>query len=327
MITHVGNFAINHGVIIFVISLLLFLGRSLDKFVKKSSRFLFARDFLSAKNFCYVSAARVSLEGLDNVFKTKKIFGLMIPKISRLYVVSILISSVILVYYLVISSNNYQLVGLVGPGELVISSALVFDTENGSEFISLLLIPLLIFIANPILDFFSYTQTRFLLKKLIETLESGKYNNLIVIALFCMVDVFYSFALFVLFIYTARRIFYSYVFDSSGSSIPLEFDLMQTLEFAATEPFDLIGSYFSSLGVDGLYGGILLSTFISTLFVWYVYLSYLVGVVQVFFSKALNFLSRHTYILRAFYKKPFAIVSYFFAGIALFFDVALSFFW
>lgn len=323
-ISYIGNFAVSHGLVIFIVSLILFLGRSLDKFVKKGSRTSFARDFLRAQRLNYLNAARISLDGIDNAFKTKKLAGVVIPKLTRLYAVSVLLSSTIMAYYLLISMNNYVFgdVGIEHRG--IIRSALIFRTEESFEFIFFLLIPLLIFISNPILDFFSYSQTRIFLNKLIGVLEEGKYHPLIVMTFFCVLDLFYSFILFVGFIYTTRRFFNNYMFSESDNQPQGKVNLIETLEFAVKEPFELIGSYFSSLGVDGIYGGILLSTFISTLFVWYVYFSYFIGVIQKYFSKTFRYLNKHTYILRIFYRKPFSMVSYFISLILISFDILIK---
>lgn len=83
-VTNIGNFAINHALLIFIVSLLLFLGRNLDKLVKKASKASFSRDFSRAQSLNYLNAARILLDGIDDVFKNKKVIGIVIPKVTRL---------------------------------------------------------------------------------------------------------------------------------------------------------------------------------------------------------------------------------------------------
>lgn len=322
-VTHIANFAIQNGITIFVVSLLIFIGKNLDIFVKKKSRIRFAQSFLKAQAMDYRQAAEISLEALDTVFKSRDFLSLKIPHLKRLYAVSIVIASTLLLYYLLISSGSfslaYAMMDETGPKHPI----LLFVLDNGFQTVFLLLLPLLIFIVNPILDFFSYTETRFLLQSMIKELDRGKRPPFLTIIVHCFYDLVYSFGLFVFFIYGARNLFDGLILNLQyGFSKPPE--LLDAITNSIKEPFKLVDSYFSGFGVDGLYGGILLSTFISTLFVWYVFSALFLSLLQKYISIFLSFINRHTHIVRMFIRTPFSIIAYLTSALVILVDIATS---
>lgn len=320
-ITHVANFAINNGIIIFLVTLFIFLGKSLDKFVKKKSKAAFARNFLRAEAMNCQQAAQISLEALDSVFKSKLVLSIRVPNVKRLYVVSVVIASAIMLYYLLISSDNYSATYLISKDAGKKIPVLIFETAKGNfEFILTMLLPLLILLVNPVLDFFSYGETRFLLEKMISTLEKENKSQFFVVLSYCAIDLLYSFGLFVLFIYGARNVFESLVFGFN-LGVKKAPNFLETIKGGIREPFVLVDSYFSGLGVDGLYGGILLSTFVSTLFVWYVFSAFFIAFLQKYISRILSYINEHTHIIRIFMKKPFGIIAYVFSAIAITIDL------
>lgn len=318
------HFTIGNAEIIFAIGLLLIIGRYLDKFIKKNSRIKFSRNFLQKEKINYLDASKNSLYVLDYVFSSKKTLGLILPRFSRIFIASVIISGSIMGLYMLLFLDKIAIGQLIVRGEPLKQPILMFSiSQNNTEFILLYLIPILLFFVNPVLDFFSYGQTRFFLDVLVRLLEKSENHHLIKIAVFCFLDLLYSFLLFGIFIFGARALYYLFSFEPRQSTVePISF--LETLKETAGEPFRLVNSYFSGLGIDGIYGGILISTFISTLFVWYIFGSYMLTYLQKYFEKILKLISEHSHLIRVFYRKPFTVISYLFAFFAFIIGITLK---
>ncbi|MEP1327138.1 hypothetical protein [Pseudophaeobacter sp.] len=318
VITRILNYAGQHGFVAVLVVLLLLIGTGLDKIVKRNSKISFARVFLSQKRTDYLIAASISLEVLDNLFNTRRIFGIVVPNFRRLFVFSVVVSSLIMVMYFLMNLSRFKIGTLRSDGVEILQPILMFSLGDGNaEFVFIWLLPLLILISNPMLDVVSYSQTRIFLAQLIKSLNKTSKHQLVKITFFIVADLAYSFLLFSLFIFGTRRLYNEFVLNLNPDIPIVSKSFFETIISAAQEPLELVSSYISGFGVEGLYGGILISTFVSTLFIWFVFASFLLSYAQDYTNRLLRYLSRHTHIVRFFFRRPFTICAYLMIALVL----------
>ncbi|WP_394688177.1 hypothetical protein [Hoeflea sp.] len=297
----------------FAVTFLLFSGRFLDRFIKKKSRMKFARNFFEGSYYNFEDAIDTSIEFLNKTLGEKSFGVFVLPNIWKMYLYSLVISIFLSIFYLISSYGNFTLSNIGNAGHE--KPAIIFFTPSGIEFLLIYSFVSIIFLVNPILDYVSYVQTRSMLRNLRKTVNTNNISTIINIIQFVVLDTLLTFMLYMIFIYTARTRITAWLLNIELNPKSNPDGFLDSLISIGKEAPKLINSYFSGLGVDGIYGGILISTFISTIFIWYILIAYSFGYTFRGLTKMGNILSHYTNFIIHVYRKPFTVMSYIFSSI------------